>query len=84
MTTATPDPAPPVRPSRETGRRVAVALRHPFAELERGVSRLLHVAAKGESGATPLIVVATWIVVLVPLVLLTVGLARLAAAIAAG
>jgi hypothetical protein len=56
----------------------ASTLRHPLRAAERELRHFRDVADKGESAATPLILIATWIVVAALLVSAAVTLADLA------
>ena len=57
----------------------AAPFRHPIRSAEREAEHLREIADAGESAATPLILIGTWIVVAVSLVALAVALATLAA-----
>jgi hypothetical protein len=59
----------------------ATWLLHPLQAVSNEAGILLRLAREGQSGATPLILVATVIVLLVPLVSLVIGLAFLAASL---
>jgi hypothetical protein len=55
------------------------SFRHPISAAEREAVHLYRVASEGRSEATPLILVGTWLVILVPLVSLVIALAILVA-----
>jgi len=50
-------------------------LRHPIRAVEHEAEHLKDVVAQGDSGATPLILIGTWLAVVLPLVALVTGLA---------
>lgn len=51
------------------------ALRHPVQSAEHGIEHLKEIVEAGESVATPAILTATWIAIVLPLVAIVVGLA---------
>jgi hypothetical protein len=67
------------RDSAHTSRAELDVLHHPLHAAEHEIEHLWSLAAEGESAATPVILIGTWIAVVVPLVLAVVGIALVVA-----
>jgi hypothetical protein len=66
------------------GKRLEHAVRHPLRSTEHEIEKLKEIAEAGESAATPAILTATWIAILLPLLAIAVALAFGAAYLVTG
>jgi hypothetical protein len=66
------------------GKRLEHAVRHPLRSTEHAIEKLKEIAEAGESAATPAILTATWIAILLPLLAIVVALAFGAAYLVTG